>query len=188
MFSKTDIERGLTRLGEIAYNAEKIIDIAVYGGSAIALAWGFRVSTRDVDAVIHGEPEFLRGAVKQVADEEDWPENWLNDGVKGFISANQELQLQGSYPSIQNLGLRVYVPTAEYMLAMKCMAMRIESIEGAQDVEDIRELLQILDMKSAEQVLNLVEKFYPRALIPAKVSFGIEEILEQAFDEQENAK
>ena len=129
--------------------------------------------------MIQGDPEFLRHAVKQVAQEQGWPEDWLNDGVKGFVSAQQALQLQGTYPSLQEPGLRVYVPTAEYMLAMKCMAMRAEGIEGAQDIEDIRNLVQITGLKSAQDVLDLVEKFYPRALIPAKVVVGVEEIMEK---------
>ena len=47
-----------------------MVDMAVYGGSAIVLAWEFRVATRDVDAVVHGDPTFIRRAVKQVADEQ----------------------------------------------------------------------------------------------------------------------
>jgi hypothetical protein len=187
MFSKEDIERGLTRLGTIALEQGKIIDIAVYGGSAIALAWGFRVATRDVDAVVQGDPGFLRNAVKRVADEEGWPEDWLNDGVKGFLSANQELELQGTYPSPQEPGLRVYVPTAEYMLALKCMAMRTEGIQGSQDIEDIRNLIRLTDMKTAREILDLVEKFYPRSLIPPKVVFGVEEIMETLPGDNEDA-
>ena len=187
MLNKEDIQRGLMRLGQLAYAEQRMIDIAIYGGSAIALAWGFRVATKDVDAVIQGDPGFLRNAVKQVAKEQGWPEDWLNDGVKGFVSAHQELQLQGTYPSLQEPGLRVYVPTPEYMLAMKCMAMRPEGIEGAQDIEDIRNLMQITGLKKAEDVLDLVEKFYPRALVPAKVVFGVEEIMERLSEGNRDA-
>ena len=49
MFDQGEIRRALTRLGEIAWGAQRIIDMAVYGGSAIVLAWGFRVATKDVD-------------------------------------------------------------------------------------------------------------------------------------------
>ena len=187
MFSKDEIQRGLWRLGEIAQSEQKIIDIAIYGGSAIALAWGFRVATKDVDAVVQGDPAFLRHAVKRVADEEGWPEDWLNDGVKGSLSVKQELQLQGTYPSPEQPGLRVYVPTPEYMLAMKCMAMRPEGVEGAQDIEDIRHLIRITNLKTVAEILELVENFYPRALIPPKVAFGVEEIMEKVSEDAENA-
>ena len=187
MFSREEIQKGLTRLGELALAEQKIVDIAVYGGSAIVLAWGFRVTTRDVDAVVQGDPSFLRRAVERVAAEEGWPQDWLNDGVKGFVSAHQEFQLQGTYPSPEKPGLRVYVPTPEYMLAMKCMAMRPEGIEGAQDIEDIRHFIRIAGITTAAEILDLVEKFYPRSLIPPKVTFGIEEIMENLSDGTPNA-
>ena len=117
---------------------------------------------------------------------EGWPEDWLNDSVKGFLSAKQELQLQATYPSPEQPGLRVYVPTPEYMLAMKCMAMRPEGVEGAQDIEDIRHLIRITNLKTTTEILELVENFYPRALIPPKVAFGIEEIMEKLSEDAEN--
>ncbi|MGQ0591282.1 MAG: hypothetical protein ACT4QB_01175 [Gammaproteobacteria bacterium] len=177
MFCQGEILRALTRLGEIAWDAQRILDMAVYGGSAIVLAWGFRVSTKDVDAVVRGDPSFLRRAVRQVAEEQGWPEDWLNDGVKGFVSGNESLCLQGTYPSPERPGLRVYVPTAEYMLAMKCMAMRAEGVEEARDIEDIRHLIGITGLTTTEQVLTLVEGFYPRSLIPPRVALGVEEIV-----------
>lgn len=73
--------------------------------------------------------------------------------------------------------LRVYVPSPQYMLAMKCMAMRPEGVEGAQDIEGIRQLIRITGLRSAPEVLDLVEKFYPDREIPPKVAFGFEEIL-----------
>ncbi|MFO1350394.1 MAG: hypothetical protein U1F68_06820 [Gammaproteobacteria bacterium] len=182
MFNKEAIQKGLTRLGELAIGAGKIIDIAVYGGSAIVLAWGFRVATKDVDAAVQGDAAFLRRAVKQVADEEGWPEDWLNEGVKGFLSAHQELRLQGTYPSVAEPGLRVYVPTPEYMLAMKCMAMRPEGVDGAHDIEDIRQLIRITGLSTGADVLDLVTRFYPKAQIPPKVAFGVEEIMEKLED------
>ena len=188
MFGQGEIQRALTRLGEIAWGAQRIIDMAVYGGSAIVLAWGFRVATKDVDAVVRGDPSFLRRAVRQVAEEEGWPEDWLNDGVKGFVSGNEDLRLQGTYPSPERPGLRVYVPTAEYMLAMKCMAMRAEGVEEARDIEDIRHLIGITGLTTTEQVLALVEGFYPRSLIPPRVALGVEEIVnERSQDARDKA-
>jgi hypothetical protein len=52
MLDRSEIERGFARLGAFAAADGIVIDLAVYGGSAIALAWGFRVATRDVDAVV----------------------------------------------------------------------------------------------------------------------------------------
>jgi hypothetical protein len=176
--NKNDIESGLRRLGEIALLDSKLIDISVYGGSALVIAWDSRVSTRDVDAIVAGDAGFVRKATAQVAEENGWPADWLNDGVKGFISDRQEMMAHGVYPSIDSPGLRVYVPTAEYMLAMKCMAMRIGGADSSRDVEDIKFLVGECGLKKAEDVIAIVEKFYPQCLIQPKVVFGIEEIFE----------
>jgi hypothetical protein len=181
--NKSDIESGLRRMGEIALLDNKLIDISVYGGSALVIAWDSRVSTRDVDAVVAGDAGFVRKATAQVAEEKGWPADWLNDGVKGFISDRQEMMSHGVYPSIDSPGLRVYVPTAEYMLAMKCMAMRIGGVDSARDVDDIRFLIGECGLKNAEDAIAIVEKFYPRRMIQPKVAFGIEEIFEGIKDE-----
>jgi hypothetical protein len=74
------------------------------------------------------------------------------------------------------------------MLAMKCMAMRTEGIQGSQDIDDIRNLIRIAEMKTAREVLDLVEeKFYPRSLIPPKVVFGVEETMETLSGDSEDA-
>lgn len=180
---KKDIESGLKRLGELALLENKLIDISVYDGSALVIAWDSRVSTRDVDAVVAGDAEFVRKAAMQVAEENGWPEDWLNDGVKGFISDRQEMTGHGTYPSIDRPGLRVYVPTAEYMLAMKCMAMRIGGVDSTRDVDDIRFLIRECGLKKPEDVIAIVEKFYPQRMIQPKVVFGIEEIFERMKNE-----
>jgi hypothetical protein len=178
MLSKNDIEDGLKRLGEIAEEHGMIIDISVYGGSALAIAWNSRVATKDVDAVAHGDAAFLRKACQQIAEEKDWPEDWLNDGVKGFLSSSPEIHLHGVYPAIDHHGIRVYVPSAEYMLALKCMAMRPEGVDGSQDIDDIKFLIKEIGLTTADAVLDIVERFYPKKNIQPKVRFGVEEIIE----------
>lgn len=47
-----------------------------------------RLTTRDVDAVILA-PDVVakvRNWVKQVASEQDLPDDWLNDGAKGYLT------------------------------------------------------------------------------------------------------
>ena len=168
----------LNRLAELAEEAEKIVEIAIYGGSAIALVWDNRRATRDVDAVIAGDREFVRTIARQVAEEFNWPEDWLNDAIKGFVSSQGELELLAELPDSQNVHLRIFTPSAEYLLAMKCMAMRI-ALDGHDDLEDIRMLIRETGVRSAEDIFAIVEKFYPHNRIPSKVVFGIEEIMEQ---------
>lgn len=125
---------------------------------------------------------FVKEAAKKVATELDLPENWINDGVKGYISAKQNepgaITLFRSYPSEDNSVLRVFVPSKEYLLAMKCLAMR--DLKDSEDINDINNLISDLKFTNSKEVINLVSKFYPDNLILPKVKFGIEEIIEKS--------
>ncbi|MDH4082091.1 MAG: DUF6036 family nucleotidyltransferase [Nitrospira sp.] len=179
--TKQDILRGLHRLDEKARGAKVIVDMAVYGGAALALVFDLRQATRDVDAVVRGSQEFLRRAAGEIAEEEGWPADWLNDGVKGFLSHHEELRALTEFQASNAGGLRLYVPVPEYLFAMKCMAMRPEGIEGSRDIADIEALADKIGVASTDAALALVEKFYPASRIPPKVRFGVEEIMERVL-------
>lgn len=173
-----DIETGLRAIGQKARAAGEIIEIAIYGGAAVVLAFRFRNATRDVDAVVSGNPRSLRRYVREVAEEHRWDENWLNDAVKGFLSARggDALRRYRSYPDERAPGLRVFAPTAEYLLAMKCMAMRIGAADASQDLADIRALMRETGYTDAASLTAVVEGFYPPRLITPRIAFGIEQI------------
>ena len=88
----------------------------------MVLAFNARLSTRDVDAVFQ-PTALMRDLSAKVAAEIGLPENWLNDGVKGFQSANPALTSE-ALPQFSHL--RLLRPTADYLLAMKCLAARAE--------------------------------------------------------------
>jgi hypothetical protein len=131
-----------------------------------------------VDVVIHGAVGFVRRAAADIAAREGWPADWLNDGVKGFTSANEKMYLMVNFQASSEGGLRVHMPAPEYLFAMKCMAMRPEGLEGSHDISDIEALAQVIGVQTAEEALSLVEAFYPAARVPAKVRFGVEEIMQ----------
>jgi len=179
MLTKHDILRGLTKLDAMAKEASVIVDLSIYGGAALAIAFNIRHATRDVDAVVRGNPDFVGQAAAKIAKEEGWPDDWLNDGVKGFTSGNEQMQLMVGFEASTSGGLRIHIPTPQYLFAMKCMAMRPEGIDGSHDISDIKALAVAADIKSAEDALALVSSFYPASRIPPKVMFGVEEIMEQ---------
>ena len=158
LLTRADIESAFGDLGRAAYEAGKVIDLSVVGGAAIVLLFAARPATRDVDAVVSGDTAFLREAVRRVADKRGWKEDWLNDSVKGFLSARH-----GEHD--------------EYLLAMKCLAMRMGS-PISRDVDDIRLLVRHLGLSTADQVLDIVGGYYPNRLIAPRTQFGIEEIMQ----------
>jgi hypothetical protein len=176
ILSKEDILSGLHRLDELASVAGKRIEISVYGGAAMILSFdGGRKSTYDVDVVIRDGRDFIRQAAKTIAEEHAWHEGWLNDAVKGFVAKTEDLRPLQNWAD-KKVGLVIQVATPEYLLAMKCMAMRFDT--DKHDLKDIQILLSACGLKNADEVLDLVEQFYPHAQISPKVSLGVISILE----------
>ena len=182
MLTRDDILTGLRMIDQKARNASVTVDLAVYGGAALSIAFDMRAATRDVGAVMRTHPNFVRQCVRDIADEMNWPVNWLNDGIKGFLSASEQMQLMQDFQSDSSGGLRVYTPTPEYLLAMKCMAMRIDDPDAPHDIADIKNLAKILGLTTADEFFRMVEQFYPASQIPSKTVFGIEEIVSKLND------
>jgi hypothetical protein len=147
------------------------------GGSALLLTLNRQVNTRDVDAVFEKDKDFVRKLAADMAAEFGWDENWLNDGVKGWLSTidadPRAKALFKTYPSEERPGMRVFVAKPEYLFAMKCRAMRVGGVDSSSDIEDIRLLARAIGIASSEDALALVEKFYPNNIIEPKTRFGL---------------
>lgn len=148
-------------------------ELCIFGGATMVLAFDARPSTRDVDAVFVPKSE-VASAADQVAEDLELPASWLNDGVKGFVSASGELTDDGM-PQWPNL--RILRPSTRYLLAMKCMASRVAGYDSGGDRSDIVLLCNQLGLKETSEILDLVADYYPPNLIPAKTAFFIEEIV-----------
>ena len=113
---------------------------------------------------------------REIAEQHTLPPGWLNDAVKGFVSARHEITA-GNLPQFRHL--RVTMPVPEYLLAMKCMASRIAATETeTSDLADIRFLVRHLGLNSAKAVLDLVAKYYPVERIPVRTQYVIEGLFE----------
>jgi hypothetical protein len=181
MLSVDDLHSALTDLGARAFARGKSIELAVYGGSALMLASNFRIASEDVDAVAATDQGLIDQLARQIAAERGWSSDWLNDGVRTYLSPNvdglgQHHVLFRTYPNEQTPGLRVFVPTAEYLLAMKLMAMRIDPAGGGRDLGDILQLMQVVGIKEKKELQSFAEAFYPEARVSGRVRLGIETI------------
>lgn len=181
-FGKDQLKEALALLGTLARAEGKTLEIAVYGGSALMLLFDWRQATRDVDAVFEADKADVRRLASNVADTLKLPTDWINDGVKGFLSAVDRAStgLFATYPSEAEPGLRVLVASPEYLFAMKRLAMRTAGVDGNADVADIRALAGELGLRTAEAAFEVVARFYPRSRISPKTQFGLEEIFSDA--------
>lgn len=71
--------------------------------------------------------------------------------------------------------LKIFVPTADYLLAMKVLASRANT----QDRNDIEFLINELKLERIGQVLEIVSEFYPRREVKPESRFLLEEIFEE---------
>lgn len=120
--TKTDILAGLQELGRLAEVEAVALEIAIYGGAVMMLAYDARPSTKDVDAIIH-PPGVAKRLAARVATKFGWADDWLNDDVRQFVSGT-ETKLKWRLPELACPALKLSRPTAKYRLAMKVMACR----------------------------------------------------------------
>jgi hypothetical protein len=176
-FTRTELSAALHELGELAADAGKVIDLALYGGSCLTLVSNFRVGSEDVDAVATVDQDFVDRAARTIAARHGWPDDWLNDGVRTYLSpavdGHAAHELFATYPDESKPGLRVYVPNA-YMLAMKLIALRIEPAE--KDLEDIVNLLQVVGVKDKAEIVSFAAGFYPEARVSGKLRLALDHL------------
>ena len=141
-------------------------EVSLYGGAVMVLAFKTRISTRDVDAIFIPTSE-IRRAVSRIAERHGLPEHWLNDGVKGYVVKHTPRVL------FHLPNLTVFIPEAEYLLAMKALAARVDT----EDENDVVALIENLKLTSAEEVFAIIEKYYPDKQIPPKTQYFIEGLM-----------
>jgi hypothetical protein len=167
--TKADIIR-LLRLLDTELAAEDVeADLYLLGGAVMCVAFDAREATRDVDAVFK-PAGLVREAAARVAAKAGVPDTWLNDAVKGYLSP------QGEFDSFLELAhLKVFVPRAEYLLAMKSAAMRLG--EEFHDLDDVRYLLRYLNVTTADEGLAIVTRYFDEDQLLPKTRLVLEELL-----------
>ena len=142
----------------------------------MVLAFTARLTTKDVDALFQ-PAQVIRQLARRIADDLHLPADWLNDGVKGFISTRHETTT-GNLPQFPHL--RLTMPVPEYLLAMKCMAARVGTAVGEPtDFADIIFLIHYLKITSAQTVLEVVGRYYPANRIPLKTQYLVEGLYDE---------
>ncbi len=162
---KNDIERYLQMIGEeLAAKGQKG-KILLVGGAVMILIVGNRNSTRDIDGSFEEGAQAIREVVSYIATREGLPADWLNDGAKGFLYSKPPVTLWRDYP-----GLEIYLPSLDYLLAMKIVAGR------RQDMRDARALIQHLGLSQSQEVIDILQKYIPQQYLTAKVQYIIEDL------------
>ena len=169
VLTDTNLRRLFALLNEELGKAGTEGELFVVGGAVMCLAYAARASTQDVDALFRPARQ-VREAAARVAARAGVPTDWLNDGVKGFLSE------RGEFTAFLDLDhLRVMLAQPEYLLAMKCLSLRLAA--EFHDEDDIRYLLRHLDIATYEQAVQVITRFYPLERFPQKTLYALGELL-----------
>lgn len=142
MLTKKQIESLFHRLNEKCEEKGIAGEIGIVGGAVMCLVYDARPNTKDVDGIFVPTQQ-IRELVAEIASEQGVPEDWLNDGAKGYLGDNFERI------EVMNLShLRVWAPQPEYMLAMKCVSARFDTKDG----DDVIFLMKMLGLKSSTRL------------------------------------
>jgi hypothetical protein len=169
LLTKSDIRRCLHLLNDELAAGGVRGEVYLVGGAVMCLALDARPATRDVDAFFQPSTE-VRQAAARVAVKTGVPDGWLNDAVKAYLSPRGEFE---SYLELSHLA--VFVAHPNYLLAMKCAALRLG--EEFHDLDDVRYLLRYLNLTSAEQALGVVGRYFDESSLHPKTRLALEELL-----------
>src|SRR6266567_35731 len=135
------IKRYLSELNEELRSMDVKGEICLYGGAVMALAYNARPDTEDVDAIF--EPvRHIRIAARKVAEKNGLEIGWLNNAVEMFLTTHdKKILLDMSH-------LKIYVPPPDYLLAMKTLSARANTM----DRDDLKVLISDLRLESPEAV------------------------------------
>ncbi len=174
--TRANIERALRRLGEHAREHSVELELAIYGGCAMMLAFDRRMLTRDVDGVFFPVEE-IRPLIRKVSNELNLPDDWLNDDVRQFLAPKGTMrELPLDLP-----GIKVTAPTASYLLAMKALAGRRPLPGYAGDEADLRFLIRKMKIKSVDEVQAHIDRYYPDDLPSESARAMIAQIIREEF-------
>ena len=169
MMSRERITKNLKRLGEKLEERGLTGELILAGGASMCLVHSARDMTKDVDALYEPKSD-IDDIVREIAEENDLPPDWLNDSVKGFVTDKVQTMEFARFGALQ-----VSTVTPRYLLAMKLMSARITG----QDYNDIAYLFRELKITSAEDAQAIVEEYYPMNMILPKTQYVIEQVLEE---------
>src|SRR5258708_1324139 len=126
-----EIKRYLSELNEELRSMDVKGEVCLYGGAVMALAYNARPDTDDVDAVF--EPvRYIQRAATRVAERHGLEQGWLNHAVKMFLVPHEKKIL------LDLSHLKIYIPPPQYLLAMKVLSARANTM----DRDDISVLIR----------------------------------------------
>jgi hypothetical protein len=180
MLDKDTAKRALARLGSLAKEHHIALQLTIYGGTVMMLAYNTRPGTKDIDAIFRPRDD-AQPLLVQVARELGLDENWLNDDVKVWVGENEHGALVEFRELAHIAGVPVRRPSAKYLLAMKARAGRLPLPGRKGDFDDLVFLLRHTNTRTIAEVDKLVERYFLQDCLPEDKRAIVEAALKDAF-------
>lgn len=133
-----------------------IINLTVYGGAVMSLIYDNRPATRDVDYIFNeGDYKLFNNIIEDTGDLFGLGKGWMNEDIKEPLEIFSKEEL-GTFKSYSNL--TILKPSAKQLLAMKILSARPEP---AKDFVDAFILAKDLNIETKEELLSVINNFYP---------------------------
>ena len=149
--NKGDIEKYLGMVGLELQKKGLTTRILLLGGAAMLIEVGNRKSTQDVDAYFESDYDAISEAVTIVARRESLAPDWLNDDAAIVVHQVKPPKSQKLWKKFT--GLYVYLPSLDYILALKLHAGRLK------DHADIRTLSKRLGIVTREEAFAFLKQY-----------------------------
>lgn len=162
--SKDEIQEYFQLLNNELKSLNKHGQLLICGGAALTLVYNARDSTQDIDGIFEPKETF-RKIIKKISSENNLADDWLNDGAKGFISANMTSSVIQSFSH-----LTVSSIDPEPLLAMKLASSRFYGM----DKSDSLFLMEKLNIQNKQQLFNILNTYIPKDRLIPKVEYFTE--------------
>ena len=137
------------------------VEFYFIGGALLSQAFSAEPPSANVNALFQPLSP-LRDAVRAVARTHGVDERWPYDAARAVLQGQSQHPVP---PYVELPRVRVFEPRPEYVLAVKCGAMRIG--DGTQETDDLRYVLRSMNVTSSDVALSLVGSYLAmRQLVP----------------------
>ena len=151
--------RHLEELGRRLAFTDTEVEFYFLGGAVIYQAFAARPGTARVGAMFR-PADTVRRAARDVAEREGLPEGWLARAVRSALGDGAG---RGAYVDLLNV--RAFAALPEYVLAVKCAAMRLG--DDFHEADDVRYVLRAMNLATAGEALAVVGRYFTeRQLAP----------------------
>jgi len=138
-------------------------------GAVLFQAFAAHPATAHVSAMLKPS-SVVRDAIEAVAAREGVGSDWAHGAVRRVLSDSGD---PSAYLELDRV--RVFTPLPEYVLAVKCAAMRLG--EAFQEMDDIRYVLRAMNVTTAEAALSIVSDYFTDRQLPPETRARLDSLL-----------